>query len=88
MKEINIAKARDSFSDIVAKVSYSGERYVLKRRNKAVAAIVPLHDLEKIEAADGEIEGSLLFAAGIWKGFEGVDGLVDSLYNPPNKQDL
>ncbi len=82
MKEINIAKARDSFSEIVAKVSYSGERYLLKRRNKVVAAIVPLQDLDKIEAADGEIRGSLLFAAGSWKGFEGIDELVDNLYQP------
>ena len=87
MKEINIAKAKDTFSEIVAKVSYSGERYLIKRRNKAVAAIVPLHDLEKIQVADGEIRGSLLGAAGAWKGFEAIDGLIDRLYRPEKNKD-
>jgi antitoxin (DNA-binding transcriptional repressor) of toxin-antitoxin stability system len=81
VKEINIAKARDTFSDIVARVSYSGERYILKRRKRAVAAIVPMQDLQKIETADKEIRGSLLFAAGAWKDFEGLGRLVDDLYH-------
>jgi len=80
LKEINIAKAKDSFSEIVARVSYSGERVLIKRRDKAVAAIVPLHDLEKIQAQDGEIRGSLLGAAVAWKGLEGIDTLMDRIY--------
>ena len=87
MKEINIAKAKDSFSEIVARVSYSGERVLIKRRDKVVAAIVPLQDLEKIQAADGEIRGSLLGAAGSWKNFNGIDDFLDRLYRtaePPH----
>lgn len=81
MKEINIARAKDSFSEIIAKVSYSGERVIIKRREKAVAAIVPLDDLEKIHAQDGEIRGTLLGAAGAWKGIKGIDTILDRIYN-------
>jgi prevent-host-death family protein len=81
LKEINIAKAKDSFSEIIARVSYSGERVLIKRRTRAVAAIVPLQDLEKIQAQDGEIKGSLLGAAGAWKGIKGIDKLIDNIYS-------
>ena len=70
MKEVNIAKARDSFSEIIAKVSYSGEKFIIKRRGKPVAAIVTVKDLSKIQQADQAREkGTLLSAAGAWKNY-------------------
>lgn len=38
--------ARDSFADTVNRVAYRGERIVLERHGKPVAALVSLDDLE------------------------------------------
>jgi prevent-host-death family protein len=56
MTEIAIAEARKNFSDAVNRVAYGKERLVLKRRGKGVAAIVPMEDLEAIEAMEDKID--------------------------------
>lgn len=49
-KRIGIGEARAALADILNEVAYSKRRVVLVRRGKDVAALVPLEDLEKIEA--------------------------------------
>jgi len=56
MTEIAVADARRNFSDAVNRVAYGKERLVLKRRGKGVAAIVPMEDLEAIEAIEDKID--------------------------------
>jgi prevent-host-death family protein len=46
--------ARSSFSDLLNEVLVYGERIVLERHGKAVAAIVSVADLERLEAMEGE----------------------------------
>ena len=45
-------QARDEFADLVNAVIYRGERVMLTRRGKPIAAIVPIDDLEALEAAE------------------------------------
>jgi prevent-host-death family protein len=47
-----VSVARGSFSDLVNEVFAFGERIVLERHGKPVAAIVPVADLERLEALD------------------------------------
>jgi len=47
---------RDAFSDTINRVAYSGERIVLERRGKAVAAVVPLADLELLEDLEDRLD--------------------------------
>ena len=47
---------RDEFSDTLNRVAYRGERIVLRRRGKDLAAIVPLEDLALIERLEDEID--------------------------------
>ncbi|MEP6468136.1 MAG: type II toxin-antitoxin system Phd/YefM family antitoxin [Chloroflexota bacterium] len=52
MTERRISEARDSFSTTINRVAFAGERVVLTRHGRRVAAVVPIEDLELIEALE------------------------------------
>lgn len=52
MSERRISEARESFSTTVNRVAFGGERVVLTRHGRRVAAVVPIEDLELIEALE------------------------------------
>ncbi len=56
MIKLAASKARDEFADTLDRVAYRGERIVLQRRGKDLAAIVPLADLALIEKIEDEID--------------------------------
>lgn len=47
--ERRISEARGDFSDTINRVAYRGERVVLTRHGRRVAAVVPVEDLELLE---------------------------------------
>ncbi len=49
VKTITSAKARESFSELLNETGFGGHRIVVTRKGKAVAAIVPLEDLDIIQ---------------------------------------
>lgn len=55
-RKVNATQARQEFSDIVNRAAYGGERVVLHRRKKPVAAVVPIEDLELIERIEDELD--------------------------------
>lgn len=52
MVERRISDARESFSTTVNRVAFGGERVVLTRHGRPVAAVVPVEDLELLEAVE------------------------------------
>jgi len=52
MIEASIVDFRDQTADLVNRVIYGGERVILKRRGKGVAALVSLDDLALLEARE------------------------------------
>lgn len=46
---VTTAAARKNFSDVINRVAYGKERVVLTRRNRPLAAVVPIEDIELIE---------------------------------------
>ena len=52
MINVGIAKIRNNLADALNRVAYQGERVVLERRGKGVAAIVSMDDLELLEAIE------------------------------------
>ena len=52
MPEHRISEAREAFSTTVNRVAFGGERVVLTRHGKRVAAVVPIEDLELLEALE------------------------------------
>jgi prevent-host-death family protein len=56
MSERRISEARESFSSTVNRVAYGGERVVLTRHGKRVAAVVPVEDLELLESLEDAVD--------------------------------
>ena len=52
MAERRISETRGDFSSTINRVAYGGERVVLTRHGRRVAAVVPVHDLELLEALE------------------------------------
>ena len=49
---VGIAQIRNNLADALNRVAYQGDRVVLERRGKGVAAIVSIDDLELLEALE------------------------------------
>jgi len=49
MAKHTASSARSNFADIMSRAEYAGERTILHRRNKPVAAIIPIEDLKLLE---------------------------------------
>ena len=47
-KKIGIAKAREGLSDLVNEVAYGGERYVVERRGKPLAALIGVDEYRRL----------------------------------------
>lgn len=56
MGTIRTVDARANFSDMVNRAAYGGERVILERRGKAVAAVVSIADLELLEALEDRMD--------------------------------
>jgi prevent-host-death family protein len=59
-RKFTTSTARAAFADIVSRAEYAGERTILHRRHKPVAAIVPIEDLELIERYEDELDRRLI----------------------------
>ena len=53
-------KAREEFADAINRAAFGNERIVLRRRGRAIAAVVPIDDLRVLEDLDDR--GDLLDA--------------------------
>jgi prevent-host-death family protein len=56
MTKLAATAVRDSFSETINRVAYTGERIALERRGKTVAAIVSAEDLELLQALEDRID--------------------------------
>lgn len=67
---ISVAKAKSHISELIAKIQYSQERFIITRRDKPVAAFVSLDDLKILEQYK-EKQG-LAAIVGKWQDFDEV----------------
>ena len=56
MASMSTAEARENFADIMNNAIYKHERTILTRRGKGVVAIIPLIDLEILEALEDKMD--------------------------------
>lgn len=56
MTRVTVGKVRSEFADTINRVSYKGERIMIRRRGKDVAAIVPAQDLELLQAIEDRLD--------------------------------
>ena len=52
MKTVGVAEAKAKLSELLGRVLHRGERVVIRRRGKPVAALVPMDDLERMEGEE------------------------------------
>jgi len=67
VKRISAAQAKAQLSELLARVAYGGEQYVIERRGKPVAALVSVEDLNRLEPqnATQAAQGALALV-GLW----------------------
>lgn len=56
MIRLRASQVREDFADTLNRVAFKGERIVLHRHGKNVAALVPLADLEALEALEDRVD--------------------------------
>ncbi|MCI0682393.1 MAG: type II toxin-antitoxin system Phd/YefM family antitoxin [Gemmataceae bacterium] len=54
--EISITKIRDNLADALNRVAYGGERVILQRRGKGVAALVSMDELAILEELENRAD--------------------------------
>ena len=42
---LGVAEVKKQFADVLGRVAYKGERFLIERRGRPMAAIVPVEDL-------------------------------------------
>jgi prevent-host-death family protein len=56
MPRVNATEARSDFADLLNRVAYRGDRIVVHRRGKNVAALVPIRDLDLLREFEDRID--------------------------------
>ena len=56
MAKVTTSQARQNFSDIINRAAYAGERVLLHRRKRPIAAVVPIADLELLRKLEDQID--------------------------------
>jgi prevent-host-death family protein len=69
---ISVMELRDRVGDTLNRVSYAGERFIIERRGKPVAAIISIELLELLEHMELEREAELIRLARAAAESEGV----------------
>jgi len=78
-KSVSVAEAKRDFSELMMRAAHKGERFIIARRGKPMAALVSMEDLRKLTPASEKPRG-LLAAVGAWADFEGLEKVIADIY--------
>jgi prevent-host-death family protein len=56
MSKISTKEARDQLSTVISRAAFAKERVILTRHGKAIAAVVPIEDIELLEELENRID--------------------------------
>ena len=56
MANLTFTELRNDLSETLNRVAYQGERVVVERRGKAVAAVIAMEDLRLLEALEDQLD--------------------------------
>jgi len=65
-KRISAAQAKAQLSALMARAAYGGERFIIERRGKPMAALVGAEDLARIEGGNEGTPKGALALLGAW----------------------
>jgi prevent-host-death family protein len=54
--KLTASEARQNFSDILNRAAYGGERVIVHRGKKPVAAVVPIEDFKMLEQIEDRVD--------------------------------
>lgn len=63
MTRLSTSQLREELADALNRVAYKGERIVLRRHGKDVAALVPMDDLARLEEMEDRADNAAADAA-------------------------
>ena len=78
-ESIDVADAKKRLSELMSRVAYNRERFLVQRRGKPMAALVSAEDLLILEQQKAPVRG-LLSAAGACADFGDFDLMVEHIY--------
>ena len=55
-KRVSVADAKARLSELMARAGYGGERFLIERRGRPLAALVGVGDLERLEGGAKDLE--------------------------------
>ena len=77
---LGVGDAKKRLSELMSRAAYRGERFLIQRRGRPMAALVSAEDLEQLEQEPAAAKG-LLAAAGAWADYEELDEVVRDIYH-------
>ena len=81
---VSATEAKSGLSGLASRVAYGGSRIIIERRGRAVAALVSMDDLEKLEGTHAKSSQSLglLALAGAWGDLDDseIDQIIEAIY--------
>ncbi len=79
-EKVRVSEAKANLSELMARAGYGGERFLIERRGRPLAALVGVEDLERLERERGEAGRSrgALALVGAW-GDVVEDGEIDAM---------
>lgn len=75
-RALSVAEAKRRFSDVLGAIHHRGERVVVERRGRPIAAIVPLDDLARLE---GESARGVLALVGAFGDAKNLPRILDEV---------
>ena len=87
VKKVRVTDAKAHLSALMARAGYAGERYLIERRGKPLAALVGVEDLERLEAEGGSPRSrprGALALVGAWGEFvedDEIDAMLGEIYS-------
>ena len=75
----SVADAKKNLSELMSRVAYNNERFLIQRRGKPMAALVSVEDLARLEKDPVGPKG-LMAAGGALADFDGLDSMIEEIY--------
>ena len=79
VRTVSVAEAKRDFSEVMTRAAHKGERFIIARRGKPMAALVSMEDLRQLAPASEKPRG-LLASAGAWSDFRNLDQVIEEIY--------
>ena len=76
---MNVADAKKRLSELMSRLAYNNERFLVQRRGKPMAALVSAEDLLILEQQKAPVRG-LLSAAGACADFDDFELMIENIY--------